>query len=275
MFLTGTGDDGTLLIDNDGRQAGSESTGVEHIGRYEITAATDLLDGTWEIDTLPLTDVGFSFTETVNNGLGARIPFSVGRAQTLRMQISASGFTPHTYVFRDDGNLTDDDVVQNLTTNTNITFSIQPGDYLLVVGVWWANQPSDTRRNYTGTYTISLNTNAAPWLPTNLAFDFGLQGLLVDLDAADGVSTVYPIASNDGYRLIIATADDLSGVVGNELIGVHRFQRIESRNGASADFGGDRVEVVDLPGSVVEPGAVVNVGEDSDVGDPPDPPEEF
>ena len=46
-------------------------------------------------------------------------------------------------------------------------------------------------------------------------------GLLVDLDANDDASNVYPIEENDSWRLIIATADDLTGVAGNEMIGVH------------------------------------------------------
>jgi hypothetical protein len=50
------------------------------------------------------------------------------------------------------------------------------------------------------------------------------------------------VAENDGYRLYIDTTDDLSGYIGRDLIGVHRFDDFLEQGAGSADFGGDRVE---------------------------------
>ena len=70
-------------------------------------------------------------------------------------------------------------------------------------------------------------------------------------------------SSNTENTLLVVTTDDLSGIVGNELIGVHQFDTLRIENAALVDFGGDRVEAnnlevseailrnVDLPESVV------------------------
>ena len=46
-------------------------------------------------------------------------------------------------------------------------------------------------------------------------------------------------------RELIETPDDLSGYVGRELIGVHTFETLQVKDGASVDFGGDRVLLLD------------------------------
>ena len=243
-----------MTIDNGGG-SGVAVTPIERIGRRAIVDAVDLGDGRWSVDTLPDTDVRLSVTESVSNGLATPAPFSVGRSQTVRLRVTASGFTPHTFIFRDDGDLTDDDYVTDIDTSTNQTRALDPGDYLLVMGVWWSNAVSDIRRNFTGTYTVTVDTEGAPWLLTNSTFDFGVQGLGVDLNADDEISEIYTVDANDGYRLFIETADDLSGVVGNNLVGVHRLEGLTVDGNAQADFGGDRVEVTDFSEFAVTSGA--------------------
>ena len=246
---------GRLVVDNGGFTAAG-NTYIERIGRRTITDVTDLGDGRWEIDTWPDSHVRFSITETVSNGLATPEPFTVEGSQLVRLRVTASGFTPHTFVFRDDGDLTDDDYVTDIDTSTNATRTLAPGDYLLVMGVWWTNTVNDIRRNFTGTYTVTVeNAASPPWLASNPALDFGVQGLMVDLDADDGASVTYPVSANGGYALTVETADDLSGVVGGELIGVHRFDELTVTGNAAAEFGGDRVEIADFTRLSVTSGA--------------------
>ena len=80
-----------------------------------------------------------------------------------------------------------------------------------------------------------------PWRVMDAGYDWGIDGIDVDLDASEELSPHYPVVSNTADTLTIITADDLSGVVGSELVGVHTFETMSIMNGASVDFGDDRV----------------------------------
>ena len=62
--------------------------------------------------------------------------------------------------------LTDDDYVTDIDTSTNTTRTLDPGNYLLVVGVWYSNTVSDASRNYTGTYSVEVDSEATQWATT-------------------------------------------------------------------------------------------------------------
>ncbi|HEX7026477.1 MAG TPA: thrombospondin type 3 repeat-containing protein, partial [Gammaproteobacteria bacterium] len=83
-----------------------------------------------------------------------------------------------------------------------------------------------------------------PWKPTSAQYDWGVDGLQVDLDASDDLGPYYSIVSNTGNSLTLRTFDDLTNITGQELRGVHFFNVLTIQNGASVDFGGDRVEEV-------------------------------
>ena len=53
---------------------------------------------------------------------------------------------------------------------------------------------------------------------------YGLQGLKVTLNASDANAPLYEILSNDGQGVIVESTSDLSGVLGNTLLGVHTFE---------------------------------------------------
>ncbi|MEM7358134.1 MAG: hypothetical protein AAF431_03440, partial [Pseudomonadota bacterium] len=61
------------------------------------------------------------------------------------------------------------------------------------------------------------------------------------LDASEDASALYRIEVNTGNSITLNTNDDLSAVVGNELVGVHTFETVIEQNGASLGFGGDDV----------------------------------
>lgn len=50
--------------------------------------------------------------------------------------------------------------------------------------------------------TWTLTVDGTPWKATNTALDWGLQGMEVDVDAADGVNTTFTIASTRPTRLL-------------------------------------------------------------------------
>jgi hypothetical protein len=83
------------------------------------------------------------------------------------------------------------------------------------------------------------------WVASTEYAGSGILGVQISLDAADLAAPLYTILSNTTDSLVISSALDLSAVVGNELIGVHRFTALDILNGASVDFGEDRVETVD------------------------------
>ncbi|MCP3671851.1 MAG: hypothetical protein GY814_15755, partial [Gammaproteobacteria bacterium] len=84
-----------------------------------------------------------------------------------------------------------------------------------------------------------------PWRPSDAMYDWGLDGISVDLDASEDSSALYVIETNTANELTIYTADDLVGVIGNELIGVHQFETLTVTGGAKVDFGEDRLVIID------------------------------
>ncbi|MFT6100912.1 MAG: hypothetical protein ACJAYF_003473, partial [Arenicella sp.] len=90
-----------------------------------------------------------------------------------------------------------------------------------------------------------LEVGGTPWNRTDLALDWGIDGIEVDLDASEDSSPLYVIELNAENSIQLKTLTDLSGVEGNELIGTHTFQSLSESNGASLDFSGDKVFVIE------------------------------
>ena len=101
-----------------------------------------------------------------------------------------------------------------------------------------------------------LEVLGAPWLATDSTFGWGIDGIEVDLDASEDLSTHYTIASNTDSTITVLTTDDLSGVVGNELVGVHTFETVTITGGAAIDFGEDRVVILDPDASTIAASAI-------------------
>ena len=81
----------------------------------------------------------------------------------------------------------------------------------------------------------------AHWKATDKILDWGIDGIDVDLDTSDETSEHYTIISNSTDTITLVTTDDLSGVIGQELVGVHWFSGISVLGGSSATFGDDNV----------------------------------
>jgi len=106
-----------------------------------------------------------------------------------------------------------------------------------------------------------IEVNGTPWRMTDVAHDWGLDGIDVDLDASNATGPLYRIVRNTANTLTVHTADDLGGLIGRELIGVHTFETLQVLGKADVDFGGDRVIVNDVDNSRVTPGSTLRAGQ--------------
>ncbi|MDX1407159.1 MAG: Ig-like domain-containing protein, partial [Saprospiraceae bacterium] len=131
---------------------------------------------------------------------------------------------------------------------------------------------NSTRLRYVGRRTITnaeplspgvwrITIDSSPWKASDANLDWGLTGIEVDLDASETNSAHYTIESNTANTLTINTNDDLAGVIGNQLAGVHRFETIRVLGGAYVTAWGDRVLVNDPVNSTVGANSTLYVGE--------------
>ncbi|HEX6397418.1 MAG TPA: Ig-like domain-containing protein, partial [Steroidobacteraceae bacterium] len=122
------------------------------------------------------------------------------------------------------------------------------------------------RRLITGVYQASANlwrleVGGSPWKSSDAALDWGIDGLDVDLDATETGSPLYRIVSNTANTLTINTSDNLAGVVGQTLLGVHTFETVRVSGGADVDFGEDRLVINNVAGSTIGANSSLRVGE--------------
>ncbi len=138
-----------------------------------------------------------------------------------------------------------------------ITSPIYPNGYLIVDNGSNLSKPLSTPVRSVGRHTISSATRIDTthveitvagipgWKTYDPVFERGLDGIAVDLDARDQIGALYPITSNTTTSITIDDSNsniaDLTTLIGLELIGTHTFDRLQITNGASVDFGSDRV----------------------------------
>jgi hypothetical protein len=108
-----------------------------------------------------------------------------------------------------------------------------------------------------------ITVAGAPWKATNTTLDWGIQGIEVDLDASEFVSKQYTIASNTTNTITINTTDNLAALnlVNKQLVGVHRFRKLSVTNGASVNFGDDRIIVDDANNFTIDSTSKVGSGQ--------------
>ncbi|MGD9164926.1 MAG: hypothetical protein PVF13_09230, partial [Chromatiales bacterium] len=251
---------GHLYIDNGNATAPQGSTPIRTIGRHTIQSVESLGDGQWRISVGEARWFEIDISDYIQSGRtysgGTYIDhhnFTVTTASSVTISADSSGnFTPHLYLFRNDGTRTEDDyIVDGLNS---VTYDLAPGSYQVAIGsatVSLTEAVEDWRSRLNrqgGSYSMRITGDRA-WVPTAESTTGGLSGRLVSFDATDAASPYYPVIYNESDALVVETTDDLSGIVGQELIGVQIFETLNVIDGASADFGGDRVLVRDLTGS--------------------------
>ena len=120
------------------------------------------------------------------------------------------------------------------------------------------NQPSPTP-----SYVLLVDTLNDNWRPSDPKYGWGLDGLLLDLDADDGLALYYEVLSNRDNSLVVQSDVDLSVYIGKTLLGVHELGTLNVSNGASLSFGQDRVYVYDLQNSSIDINSSVTAAPDS------------
>lgn len=271
VFIKDTSDTyGSLILNNEEIGIGNEPnlgmTGIEHIGRLGITGVTNLGNGLWEIDALPGAADLYETGSITASGAGSVTyhSFSIEDDFTVQITLDPESFDPDFVLFRDDGSLDTTDFVGTFESRTDgarisTTFDLIAGDYLIAVSDEELTSTEavngQNANSASGNYEIWVET-FGNWKETNEELEFGLQGLLVDLDASTEAGSLYTVVSNTTRSLTVSTSDDLSSIVGQDLIGVHQFERLVIKNGALADFGGDRVVINDLANSEVSDATV-------------------
>jgi hypothetical protein len=177
-----------------------------------------------------------------------------------------SSFWPNFYVFRDDGELTQDDwiIAGYALYQQPLDQSLPAGNYILAIADDFLNLPSavsGTKTNArSGEYTVTIRSLGGAWHPTDQPLQWGLQGNELVLDAAQFNPTVYRIVENGENSVVIDTPDDLSGYVGKALLGIHQFDQLSVRGGAHVDAGVDRVIVRDVGTSLIDGTSTVTAG---------------
>lgn len=115
------------------------------------------------------------------------------------------------------------------------------------------------------THVVLTVAGTPGWKTSDPLLDWGLDGLMVDVDASDQTGPLYPITSNTTTTITIddsaASIVDPSTLVTQDLIGTHTFDRLQVTNGASVDFGADRVIINNAVASDFSNAVQIRMGE--------------
>ena len=161
-----------------------------------------------------------------------------------------------------------------LVSGAGTAFTKEPGQqygHLYVSNAGRTAPDRSTKLREVGRHLISTVENLennlwritidnSPWRVTDNALGWGVQGLEVSLDATQLAGARYQILSNTENALIIQSTDDLSTVVGKQLVGLHPFQSVTITGGAWLDLGEDRIIVLETNNSSIDAGSTISSG---------------
>ena len=249
---------GHLLVANDGIASDAGLTRIEHVGRHRISGVTDLGNGRWEVSVVPPEGVREDGQHSLVSGGIAYHRFTVGVEQEITFRVDADRSFWGAWLHRDTGSFDSSSQVANWSAQRYESLAqpvtLLPGDYVFSMSACDKVTEAELAVGSSCTGRPELNyrlrlDSPAQWRETDLQAEWGIQGLQVSLDEADALAPLYRVARNDRSWFEIETTDDLSGYLGRELIGVHTFETLQVKDGASADFGGDRLRLLDSAGS--------------------------
>jgi hypothetical protein len=261
---------GSMLVNNAGRTAQANSTPLRRVGRHTVTAVTDMQNGTYEVAVGPDDTVHRRITG-VTSGTGYDAvhhhEFTLTSSHDVKIEVPEAAFNSHIYLFRLDGyNYTYIASNTGAGNTSTIVATLSPGDYVVAVGAYnlTQNEAIDRYNNSsTGAYTLLIDTTDGTWRASDSQYGWGVGDLEIDMNASDTVGPLYRILANRDNVLVVESQDDLTGMVGNELIGVQQFETLNVLGGAQLDFGADRVVVYDLLGSGIGASSAVTSSPDS------------
>ncbi len=249
-----------LIVNNGGAgiTTSTADTPIRSVGAQTVTRVDDLGNDQWRVSTLPAGSIYLEEPTDVTNDMGMT-HFSIPTDQSVDLRFPGRMPTMQSFIFLDDGDLTVDDFVSSSNELGNqLNVPLTAGNYVVVVAPWEStvDQAANGTNPYTGFYQIVVSTSGMDFTweyPFAFAsFGFGVVGFTVDLDNSDGLDQFHDVVDNDRMSIVVNSTTDISGIVGNELIGVHQFQTLEVGNGAFANFGDDKVIVNNISGSNIQ-----------------------
>jgi hypothetical protein len=226
-------------------------TPINSLGEHVISDVDSLGDDLWRVNVNGSSQTG-TFTDASTVKYHA---FTVEQNKTLTITASIPDLTTYTHLhlFHDDGDLTVDDYIYQTNAGVGrkavMTRQLSAGNYIVALSSWHLTQneavAGSNDQVATGAYSIEVY-DASPWQSNTLT------NARVVLDITDGLAPDYEIISNTSRSMIVKSPDDLTNIIGQTLVGLHRFETISITGGAHVDFGDDRVVVNDLSGSVID-----------------------
>lgn len=248
---------GYLIIDNNNNNGSANigSTPVSNVGKHIITDAKRLSNNEIQIFTGEESSVNIKENGLLTNSLLVNDISSVGyhtftltKSRRIRLQIKSKDFDTAYYVLKNNNGVLEGvksgrfDTIFSGVDKIDLT----PGDYIVAVGSdsLSLNQAiSRLKYGLYGTYEINISTvYDSTWKYENNKYGWGLKGLTVDLDANDGIDQAHTILTNteESITLDNSTLDPLT-LIGKELVGIHKFDRLAVKNGAAVDFDNEKV----------------------------------
>ena len=281
-----SGDRGTLTVDAKNVPGPDYGTPVGSIGRHRIVSSDLVAPGRWRIGVE--TDID-NFTGAVPCVSGIcsvqyhdfTLPesgFVIVGGELNHASETEDGLATEYLIFRDSGiDLTHSDLIPESVGNRFLgglessRYWLEAGDYTLAVGTRFGRSHSERPRlRSIPEMSVDAAISGAYQSDRFLAWDYqiyikraaidnstadgisNLTGRTVSLDAADENSTLYEIVGHSGGAIEVETDQDLSGVVDQTLLGVHKLENLNILNGASVSFGEDRLVLENLSGLDVD-----------------------
>ena len=291
VYLANNNNSGDLVIDNHNRgqliatpDVSNVATVIRDVGKHRIAAVSSLGNGQWQvtIDSNELDNVTEAGTITTPDTITYH-SFSLANEQKIRISLSNVDYYHSMRVMRDDGSLTSDDYVVSSGTNSNgmdtIEYTFAAGSYIVAVGSGditttevvdgvnsnrIENERIDGGPTSTAAFNYTLHIDPYSAYTWKYTQEQGLAGRSVSLNASDINSPIYPIVSNTAKSIVVdtgSTTTDLSTMVNNDLIGVHTLNSLKVQGGAYADFGNDRLILLQPLTSVIDANSGLTVGE--------------
>lgn len=275
---------GNLTVDNFSRQTSTTNevdfpkTNIPSVGRHTIKNVVNLGNNQWRLDTQNNT-LFQSYNDSVTaTGAGSIKIYNITltEAQTIQVQMENLSTNYIVALFKDDGSLdNNDDVYSDVWYATDIgskTFelNLDAGNYFFTVGAYgedtasggyWVdeviageNKPDNI---YYGSYNLTISSTNDTWHNKQ---EKRLQGNYIAIEDNPTTTNEYKIYYNSESSLFVESTDDLSTAVGKDLIGIHNFQTLKIKGNSHVDFGGDKVNVLDMSQSEFSQDAVIEVG---------------
>ena len=265
---------GDLFIDNNNYTAQSGSTLIRSVGSHSVSSIDMTPSSQWNVEVNPSDMLNlFGQGSVFAQGAGSieKIPFTIEQSGTYQFVIRSGEIAPDANIFVNDSNLTSSDhlfggaeaYTSQVGNDRVYTYELSPGSYFLAVGSYPMTVDDVVNGRSlngisSGSFSYSISNQAgATWAPEDNAGAAGVSGREIRFVSGDSRSPVYTIENNDGYNLKIETQDDLSLYDGYEIQGIHRFKTLSVTGGASVDFSGDEVEILDLSNSDLS-GEIIN-----------------